>query len=56
MSITATPDLNFRGDARAALEFYRSVFGGDLHVSTYADFGMLTDGFGVTWSLGVSPA
>lgn len=35
--ITVTNHLNFRGDARAALEFYRSVFGGDLTVVTYKD-------------------
>lgn len=40
MSITTTTHLNFRGDARAALEFYQSVFGGDLTIATYADFGM----------------
>ncbi|MFI9008185.1 VOC family protein [Actinosynnema sp. NPDC053489] len=39
MSVTTTTHLNFRGDARAALEFYRSVFGGDLAVVTYADAG-----------------
>lgn len=37
MSITTTTHLNFRGDARAALEFYQSVFGGDLAAITYAD-------------------
>ena len=40
MSIATTPHLNFRGDARAALEFYRSVFGGDVTIATYGDFGM----------------
>jgi PhnB protein len=30
MTITTTTHLNFRGDARQALEFYQSVFGGDL--------------------------
>ncbi|PXX61747.1 PhnB protein [Nocardia tenerifensis] len=39
MSITTTTHLNFRGDARAALEFYQSVFGGDLAVVTYQDAG-----------------
>ena len=43
MSITTTTHLNFRGDARAALEFYRSVFGGELSVATYGDFGMPQD-------------
>ena len=40
MSITTTTHLNFRGDARAALEFYQSVFGGQLTIATYGDFGM----------------
>ncbi|MCR2764129.1 VOC family protein [Microbacterium sp. zg.B48] len=40
MSITTTTHLNFRGDARAALEFYRSVFGGEATIATYGDFGM----------------
>ena len=37
MTITTTTHLNFRGDARAALEFYQSVFGGELTAVTYAD-------------------
>ena len=35
MSITTTTHLNFRGDARAALEFYRSVFGGEIAIATH---------------------
>lgn len=37
MSMTTTTHLNFRGDARAALELYQSVFGGELTALTYAD-------------------
>lgn len=37
MSITTTTHLNFRGEARAALEFYQSVFGGELSLFTYGD-------------------
>ena len=37
MSITTTTHLNFRDDARAALEFYQSVFGGQIALVTYAD-------------------
>ncbi len=37
MSIVTTTHLNFRGDARAALEFYQSVFGGDVASITFAD-------------------
>lgn len=40
MSIDVTPHLNFRGDAREALSFYQSVFGGDLAVISYADMGI----------------
>lgn len=39
MTVTLNPYLNFEKDARAALEFYHSVFGGTLNVSTFADFG-----------------
>jgi PhnB protein len=37
MSVTVVTHLNLRGDARAALEFYRSVFGGELTIVTYRD-------------------
>ncbi|WP_394253513.1 VOC family protein [Arthrobacter pityocampae] len=40
MSIQTTTHLNFRGDARQALDFYQSVFGGHTVLNTYADFGM----------------
>ncbi|MEU6741476.1 VOC family protein [Streptosporangium sandarakinum] len=43
MSVKSVAHLNFRGDARAALEFYRSVFGGDLAVVTYKDAGDLRE-------------
>jgi PhnB protein len=37
MTVTVTPHLNFRGTARAALEHYQRVFGGELVAVTYAD-------------------
>ncbi|WP_243787932.1 VOC family protein [Saccharopolyspora gloriosae] len=40
MSVNAVAHLNFHGQARAALEFYQSVFGGQIVVATYGDFGM----------------
>lgn len=43
MTIQTTTHLNFRGDARTALEFYQSVFGGHTVINTYADFGMPAD-------------
>ncbi|MBF6228722.1 VOC family protein [Nocardia abscessus] len=39
MSVKSTTHLNFRGDARAALEFYQAVFGGALAAVTYKDAG-----------------
>ena len=39
MASRLNPYLNFNGNARQALEFYASVFGGTLNVSTFADFG-----------------
>lgn len=43
MTIHTTTHLNFRGDAKAALDFYQSVFGGDLAAVTYAQAGAVTD-------------
>ncbi|MFD3444477.1 VOC family protein [Microbacteriaceae bacterium 4G12] len=43
MSITTTTHLNFRGNARSALEFYGSVFGGAVTIASYGDFGMPKD-------------
>jgi len=40
MTVITTPHLNFRGNARTALEFYASVFGGTPTIATYGDFGM----------------
>jgi PhnB protein len=37
MSIAVTNHINFRGEARKALEFYKSVFGGDIAIVTYED-------------------
>jgi PhnB protein len=37
MTARVTPYLNFGGDAREAMEFYRSIFGGALDITTFAD-------------------
>lgn len=39
MGINLTPYVNWRGQAREAMEFYRSVLGGQLDVMTFADMG-----------------
>jgi len=37
MSVTTTAHINLRGNAREALEFYRSVFDGETAIATYTD-------------------
>jgi PhnB protein len=37
MSIRLNPYLSFRDEARAAMDFYHDVFGGDLTRSTFAE-------------------
>lgn len=39
MPARLNPYLSFSGNAREAMEFYRDVFGGDLTLSTYGEFG-----------------
>lgn len=38
MSVQLNPYLNFRDNTKQAMEFYHSVFGGELNVSTFAEF------------------
>jgi PhnB protein len=40
MTSRLNPYLNFNGNARQAMEFYRDVFGGELTVTSFAEFGM----------------
>src|SRR5690349_17233388 len=43
MSVTTTAHLNFRGNARQALQFYQSVFDGQLVIVTYGEVGVPQD-------------
>ena len=38
MTAALNPYLSFKGNARQAMEFYRSVFGGELSINTFEDF------------------
>lgn len=38
MSTKLNPYLGFRDNAKQAMEFYKSVFGGELTLSTFGDF------------------
>ena len=40
MASLLTPYLSFRDNAREALEFYQQVFGGELTLSTFGEYGM----------------
>lgn len=40
MNTTLNPYLNFKGNARLAMEFYHSIFGGKLDITSYKDGGM----------------
>lgn len=39
MSIRLSPYLMFQDTAREAMEFYRQIFGGELAVNTFGEFG-----------------
>lgn len=43
MTIKTTTHLNFRGQARTALDFYAAVFGGQTMMMTYQDAGAVSD-------------
>ena len=43
MASRLNPYISFEGTARQALEFYQSVFGGELTTSTFAEFGAAQD-------------
>jgi PhnB protein len=39
MAARLNPYLNFDGDTRQAMEFYKGVFGGELNINTFGEFG-----------------
>jgi len=39
MASRLNPYIGFKDDARQAMEFYQSVFGGDLTINTFGEFG-----------------
>ncbi|HEY8886177.1 MAG TPA: VOC family protein [Candidatus Microsaccharimonas sp.] len=44
MQSKLNPYISFQGQARAAMEFYKSVFGGELTLSTFGEAGMTDHG------------
>ncbi len=44
MSSRLNPYLAFDGTAREAMEFYRSVFGGELEINTFGEYGGAPEG------------
>jgi PhnB protein len=43
MTTKLNPYLNFRNNARAAMEYYHSIFGGDLRMQTFKEFNASQD-------------
>jgi PhnB protein len=41
--------LFFKGNCREAMEFYKSIFGGELNVTTYQDAGASVEGTSPEW-------
>jgi PhnB protein len=39
MTTRLNPYISFNGDARQAMEFYKGVFGGDLTLNTFGEYG-----------------
>lgn len=39
MTSRLNPYISFKDNARPAMEFYQSVFGGELNLTTFAEFG-----------------
>lgn len=37
MSVQTTPHINFRGEAREALAYYQTIFGGEVMAASYND-------------------
>jgi PhnB protein len=44
MTSRLNPYLSFRDNAREAMEFYRSVFGGELEINTFGEYGGAPEG------------
>ena len=43
MTVRLNPYIGFDGQAREAIQFYESVFGGELTINTYGESGMSDD-------------
>ena len=50
MPSVLNPYLSFRDNARQAMEFYRDVFGGELRLNTFGEYGDPYDHvLGINW-------
>ncbi len=43
MQAKLNPYINFKDTTRQAMEFYKSIFGGELHLSTFKEYNASTD-------------
>ena len=50
MTSRLNPYISFDGDARPAMEFYAQVFGGELQMNTFGEYGMADSPDAVAYS------
>lgn len=53
-NVVLEPYIFFNGNCKEAMEFYKSVFGGELNVVTYKDSGVNADGTSPDWLMHAS--
>src|SRR3954454_8026256 len=55
MASRLNPYLNFKGNAREAMTFYQEVFGGDLTMNTFGEYGATENADGIMHAQLVTP-
>jgi len=56
MASRLNPYINFENNAREAMTFYQGIFGGELNISTFGEFGDQANADGVMHAMLVTPA
>ena len=56
MATRLNPYISFAGNARQAMEFYEQVFGGDLRLNTFGEFGMQDQPDGIMHAMLETPS
>ena len=56
MASRLNPYISFNGTARQAMEFYKDVFGGELNINTFGEYGQQDNADGVMHAMLETPA